>query len=39
MSVHKFPQGAFTHQDFMGHKGKLEAGDVQVDFGCLFQHA
>ncbi|KAH9536660.1 hypothetical protein CY35_16G011400 [Sphagnum magellanicum] len=22
-------EGAFTHQDFLGHKGKLEAGDVQ----------
>ena len=23
-------QGAFTHQDFAGHKGTIRAGDVQV---------
>jgi hypothetical protein len=23
-------QGAFTHQDFSGHKGTIRAGDVQV---------
>lgn len=23
-------QGAFTHQDFAGHKGTIRTGDVQV---------
>jgi hypothetical protein len=23
-------QGAFTHQDFAGHKGTIKAGDLQV---------
>jgi hypothetical protein len=32
-------QGAFTHQDFAGHKGTIRAGDVQVNLISLIAAA
>lgn len=30
-------QGAFTHQDFAGHKGTIRTGDVQVQLMFIYQ--
>lgn len=30
-------QGTGQHEDFMGHKGKLKTGDVQVIYTCTYQ--